>query len=68
MEILSKWNTSRLSGECASAPQSRQSASSKPADIPVGQPAKYDLVINLTAGKALELTIPESFLLRRQVD
>jgi ABC-type uncharacterized transport system substrate-binding protein len=40
----------------------------KPADIPVDQPAKYDLVINLTAGKALELTIPESFLLRRRVD
>jgi hypothetical protein len=39
----------------------RSCAGAKPADIPVGQPAKYDLVINLTAGKALELTIPDHF-------
>jgi putative ABC transport system substrate-binding protein len=36
----------------------------KVADIPVEQPRKLDLVINLTTAKALELTIPESFLLR----
>ena len=36
----------------------------KPADIPVGQPTKFDLVVNLTTAKALNLTIPESFLLR----
>ena len=36
----------------------------KPADIPIEQPRKFDLVINLTTAKALRLTIPESFLLR----
>jgi putative ABC transport system substrate-binding protein len=36
----------------------------KPADMPVEQPTKFDLVLNLTTAKVLELKIPESFLLR----
>ncbi len=36
----------------------------KPGDIPVEQPTKFDLFVNLTTAKALGLTIPESFLLR----
>jgi putative ABC transport system substrate-binding protein len=36
----------------------------KPADLPVEQPVKFDLVVNLRTAKALGLTVPESFLLR----
>jgi putative ABC transport system substrate-binding protein len=36
----------------------------KPEDIPVEEPAKFDLVVNLKTAKALDLTIPESFLTR----
>jgi putative ABC transport system substrate-binding protein len=36
----------------------------KPADIPVEQPVRFDLIVNLITAKALGLTIPETFLVR----
>ena len=36
----------------------------KPADLPIERPARFEMVVNVKAAKALGITIPETILVR----
>jgi putative tryptophan/tyrosine transport system substrate-binding protein len=56
--------TTRLCTDASLSISTKSCEGTKPAEIPVEQAAKFDLIINLTTAKAISLNIPEAFLLR----